>query len=301
MEKELIVISGPTACGKTKAAINLAKAINGEIISADSMQVYKYMDIGTAKPSVEEMDGVPHYLIDVYYPDFEYSAFVFQKEAKVLIEHIVAKGKTPIIAGGTGFYINTLLFDNNFTETTSEEIRKGLYDQALSYGNEYLHKQLQEVDPESAIAIHQNNLKRVVRALEYNIISGEKFSEHNKKERANTIKYNAKIFILNFDRQELYHRINFRVDIMVEQGLFNEVSSLLNMGYGEGLVSMQGLGYKEVVKFFKGEYSKEEAIEQIKQGTRRFAKRQITWFKHQLSGNWLRGDEVDELIKLAKE
>lgn len=288
MKKPLIVIGGPTACGKTGFSIKLAKEIGGEIISADSMQVYRYMDIGTAKVTPEEADGVPHYLIDEFDPDEEYNVMLFQQKAKAYMEEIWAKGKIPILVGGTGFYINALLYDNDFTETDNDtSYREECYKLAREQGPEVLYERLKEIDPEYAENIHANNVKRVTRALEYHYLTGQKFSEHNAEQKEKETPYDAAVVILNMDREKLYERIELRIDIMMEQGLLEEVKSLLEKGYTPDLVSMQGIGYKEFIPYFNGECTLEEAVTQLKTNTRRFAKRQLTWFRRQIDGLWV--------------
>ena len=287
MKKPLIVIAGPTACGKTDISIDLAEKIGGEIISGDSMQVYKYMDIGTAKATKEEMRGIPHYLVDELYPDEEYNVMLFQQKAKQYMEGIYSRGHIPIIVGGTGFYINALVYDNDFSEEEESEIRKELYAVAENEGAEKLHAMLAEVDPEYAANIHHNNIKRVARALEYYRLTGEKMSEHNKNAKEKETPYNLTFFVLNMDREKLYERINLRVDIMMNNGLEQEVRKLIEMGYSPELVSMQGLGYKEFIPYFNGEISLEQVVDDIKKYTRRFAKRQLTWFRGQTNGTWL--------------
>ena len=287
MKKPLIVIAGPTACGKTDISIDLAEKIGGEIISGDSMQVYKYMDIGTAKATKEEMRGIPHYLVDELYPDEEYNVMLFQQKAKQYMEGIYSRGHIPIIVGGTGFYINALVYDNDFSEEEESEIRKELYAVAENEGAEKLHAMLAEVNPEYAANIHHNNVKRVARALEYYRLTGEKMSEHNKNAKEKETPYNLAFFVLNMDREKLYERINLRVDIMMNNGLEQEVRKLIEMGYSPELVSMQGLGYKEFIPYFNGEISLEQVVDDIKKYTRRFAKRQLTWFRGQTNGTWL--------------
>ena len=288
MKKPLIVIGGPTACGKTGFSIQLAKKIGGEIISADSMQVYRYMDIGTAKVTPEEADGVPHYLIDELDPDEEYNVMIFQQKAKAYMEEIWAKGKVPILVGGTGFYINALLYDNDFTETENDtSYREECYKLAQEQGPEVLFERLKEVDPAYAEIMHANNVKRVTRALEYHYLTGQKFSEHNAEQKEKESPYDAAVIILNMDREKLYERIELRIDLMMEQGLLEEVKGLLEKGYAPDLVSMQGIGYKEFVPYFNGECTLEEAVTQLKTNTRRFAKRQLTWFRRQIDGLWV--------------
>ena len=297
MKKKVIVIGGATASGKTNLSIQLAKEINGEIISADSMQVYKKMNIGTAKPTKAEMCGVKHYMIDELYPDEDFSVAIFKNKAKSYLEEVLEKGCTPIITGGTGFYINALLRDTEFVETeTDYNYRDKLYKLAEKEGNEFVHNILKEIDEESAHKIHYNNVKRVVRAIEYCKMTGEKMSTHNKREKEKESPYDVKFILLDMDRNELYNRINLRVDTMLENGLVKEVAGLLEEGYESSLLSMQGLGYKEIAMYLRNEVTLEESIEMIKQGTRNFAKRQITWFKNQTTGIWMNTDNVMEQV-----
>ena len=294
MKKPLIILTGPTAVGKTKASIGLAKALNGEIISADSMQVYKYMDIGSAKIRPEEMQGVKHYLIDELEPDDEFHVVRFQQMAKAAMEEIYAKGKIPIVVGGTGFYIQALLYDIDFTENEEDTTyRTELETLAEEKGAEHLHKMLREVDPESADAIHANNVKRVIRALEFYKLTGKKISEHNEKERAKESPYEFCYFVLNDDRKLLYDRIDIRIDKMLEEGLLEEVTSLRNRGYTKDMVSMQGLGYKEILDYLNGDYSLDEAIYILKRDTRHFAKRQLTWFRRERDVIWVDKNNYD--------
>lgn len=304
MQTPLFVIAGPTACGKTEIAVALAREIDGEVISADSMQVYKYMDIGTAKPSKEEMRGVRHHLIDVLYPDEEFSVAVFQKLARQAIADILTRGKCPIIAGGTGFYINALLYGNDFTEGGPEPAyRLELQDALREKGNLYLHERLARVDPESAEAIHPNNAKRVMRALEFFHRTGQLMSEHNRLEKARQIGYNTALILLHRERRALYEGIDRRVDRMLAAGLADEVKRLMAMGYTRELVSMQGIGYKEMVRHLDGELSLTEAAEMIKTGSRRYAKRQLTWFRRQNEGRWIDRDDgdADQLVSVIKQ
>ena len=288
MKKPLIILTGPTAVGKTKASIGLAKAINGEIISADSMQVYKYMDIGSAKIRPEEMDGVKHYLVDVLDPEEEFHVVKFQQMAKEALNEIYAKGKIPIVVGGTGFYIQALLYDIDFTESNEDlSYRQELEELANIHGVEYVHSMLREVDPVSAESIHANNLKRVIRALEFYKQTGEKISDHNEKERAKESPYDFCYFVLNDDRERLYNRIDLRIDQMLEEGLISEVTALKNKGYTKDMVSMQGLGYKEILDYLNGECTLEEAIYILKRDTRHFAKRQLTWFRRERDVIWI--------------
>ncbi|MEA4816826.1 MAG: tRNA (adenosine(37)-N6)-dimethylallyltransferase MiaA [Lachnospiraceae bacterium] len=293
MKKPLIVIAGPTACGKTKISIELAKKTGGEIISADSMQVYKYMDIGTAKVTKKEMDDIPHYMIDELYPDEKFNVVVFKEKAVSYINDIYLRNKLPIIAGGTGFYINALVNDNIFMSTNeNEELRKNLYSEAELFGVEYLHNKLKKIDPDAAASIHPNNIKRVARAIEFYILTNQRISEHNKIEKNRVSPYNTALFVLNMERGELYKRIDLRVDIMIENGLLKEVENLINMGYDKNLVSMQGLGYKEFIPVLNGEKNLEDAVYELKKSTRHFAKRQLTWFKAQKNAIWV--NDVDK-------
>lgn len=296
-KKPMVILTGPTAVGKSALSIGLAKCINGAVISADSMQVYKHMDIGSAKITPNDMQGVSHYLIDELEPDEEFHVVRFVALAKSYLEKIYAEGRIPIIVGGTGFYIQALLYDIDFTEQESDEAyRSFLETLACEKGAEHLHAMLREVDPESAEAIHANNSKRVIRALEFYHLSGKKISEHNETERRKTSPYNFAYFVLNDDREKLYERINTRVDTMVENGLVDEVGRLKAMGCHSDMVSMQGLGYKEILAYLNGNCTLEEAVYVIKRQTRHFAKRQITWFKRERDVIWLPKDryEYDE-------
>lgn len=310
MKKPIVVLTGPTAVGKTELSIQLAKVIGGEIISADSMQVYKHMDVGSAKITPEEMDGVRHYLVDELEPFDEFHVVKFQEYAKKYLNEIYAHGKIPIIAGGTGFYIQALLNDIDFTEQESDSAyRKELEALAEEHGNQYFHDRLKEVDPESAEAIHPNNRKRIIRALEFYQETGRKISEHNAKEQMRTSPYNFAYFVLNDERSHLYKRIDARVDKMIEDGLEAEVRRLKEMGCTKDMVAMQGIGYKEMLSYLDGSYSLEEAVYIIKRETRHFAKRQITWFKRERDVIWLNKNEFDYkneailayMIKILKE
>jgi len=288
MKRPLIILTGPTAVGKTKASIGLAKALNGEIISADSMQVYKYMDIGSAKIRPEEMQGIRHYLIDDLEPNEEFHVVRFQQMAKEAMDAIYAKGKIPIVVGGTGFYIQALLYDIDFTESNEDTAyRQELEQLANEEGSEHLHEMLRKVDPVSADTIHANNLKRVIRALEFYHQTGEKISEHNEQERAKESPYDFCYFVLNDDREKLYERINLRIDQMLEEGLVEEVKFLKDKGCTRDMVSMQGLGYKEILDYLNGECTLEEAIYILKRDTRHFAKRQLTWFRRERDVIWI--------------
>lgn len=294
MKKPLVILTGPTAVGKTKASIGLAKAIGGEIISADSMQVYKQMDIGSAKIKPSEMEGIPHYLVDILEPDEEFHVVLFQQMAKQAIQKIYEKGKIPILVGGTGFYIQAVLYDIDFSENEKDtSYREELEKLAQTKGAEYLHDRLREVDEKSAQDIHANNVKRVIRALEYFHQTGEKISEHNEEQRKKVSPYNFSYFVLNDERAHLYERINLRVDQMINEGLVREVQSLKEKGYTRDMVSMQGLGYKEMLDYLDNKCSLEEAVEIIKRDTRHFAKRQITWFKRESDVTWIDKKEYD--------
>lgn len=293
MKKPLIVIGGPTASGKTNIAIRLAKKINGEIISADSMQVYKYMDIGTAKPTKAEMEGIKHYFIDELYPNEEFNISIFKNKAKEYIDLIHNKNKIPILAGGTGFYIEAVVKDNDFSETAVDKsYRDKLYLEAEIMGNTYIHDKLNKIDHVSAKKIHPNNVKRVIRALEYYEQTKIPISIHNETEKQKSSPYFVKYILLNLERKTLYDKINTRVDNMITNGLIDEIKNLLDMGYSENLISMQALGYKELIPYIKNEISLEEAISELKQRTRHFAKRQFTWFRKQCTGEWI---DVDKL------
>lgn len=286
-KRPMVILTGPTAVGKTALSIELAKKINGSIISADSMQVYRHMDIGSAKVMPEEMDGVRHYLIDEFDPNEEFHVVKFVERAKEHLEEIYAEGKIPIIAGGTGFYIQALLYNIDFTEQECDEAyRTGLEQLATEKGAGYLHDMLREVDPASADAIHANNIKRVIRALEFYHLSGKRISEHNEKEREKNSPYNFAYFVLTDDRAHLYQNIDKRVDLMIEQGLVGEVQKLKDMGFHRDMVSMQGLGYKEILDYLDGKTTLEEAVYIIKRETRHFAKRQLTWFRRERDVIW---------------
>lgn len=308
-KKPLIILTGPTAVGKTKASIGLAKAVDGEIISADSMQVYRHMDIGSAKIKPEEMEGIPHHLIDVLEPDDEFHVVKFQQLAKKAMREIWERGHIPIVTGGTGFYIQALLYDIDFDENEKEDAcRKELEAYAREHGEEALHEKLALVDPASAEMIHPNNIKRVIRALEFYEQTGKRISEHNETQRQRESPYAFAYFVLTDDRAHLYERINRRVDQMIEEGLVNEVQALKDKGYTKQLVSMQGLGYKEIASALFKECTMEEAVYRLKRDTRHFAKRQMTWFRRERDvtmidkDNFLNNHEiVNYIMKLAAE
>ncbi len=286
--KNLVILTGPTAVGKTSLSINLAKAINGEIISADSMQIYKGMDIGTAKIMPEEMDGVTHHLIDVIEPTEDFHVVRFKKMVEAAIEEIYAKGKVPIICGGTGFYIQAILYDIDFTENEIDKsYRESLERYAAEFGEDALHDKLKAIDPESAESIPAANVKRVIRAIEYYEQTKEKFSVHNATQKEKNSPYNFAYFVLNDDRQLLYNRIDARVDKMIDEGLVDEVKSLVAKGVKKGMTAMDGIGYKELLDYLDGNGSLEDAVELIKKKSRNYAKRQLTWFRREKEVIWL--------------
>ena len=300
-KNKLVILTGPTAVGKTKLSIELAKKIGGEIISADSMQVYKHMDIGSAKIMPEEMDGVRHHLIDVLEPTEDFDVFRFQKMAKDAIQDIQGRGNIPIIVGGTGFYIQAVLYDIDFAESSeAAEIRRELEQYANENGVSALHAMLAEIDREAAMEIHENNVKRVIRAIEYFRQTGEKISDHNRMQRQKVSPYHFCYFVLNDDREILYERIDKRVDIMLESGLVDEVKALLAQGCRKKSTAMQGLGYKEIIDYLQGETDYERAVYLIKRDTRHFAKRQITWFKREKDVTWIQkeqyGKDEDKML-----
>lgn len=283
----LVVLTGPTAVGKTSLSIRLAHEISAEIISADSMQVYKRMDIGTAKIRKEEMDGITHHMIDILEPQEDFNVTMFVSMASELVKNITDRGNIPLITGGTGFYIQALLKNVMFTEEKEDSsIRRELMEYAAANGPEALHDMLGMTDPEYAAQVHPNNIKRVIRAIEYYRQTGDKFSEHNKREALRESPYNYAYFVLNDRRSHIYDRINKRVDIMMRDGLVNEVASLLEEGCTTDMVSMQGLGYKEIIEYIQGKCTLDEAVDNLKQSTRHFAKRQITWFKREKDTIW---------------
>ncbi len=286
--KKIVVLTGPTAVGKTSLSINLARAINGEIISADSMQVYKHMNIGTAKIMPDEMGGIKHHLIDVIEPTEDFHVVRFKEMVEAAIEEIYAKGKIPIICGGTGFYIQAILYDIQFSDQEiDQQYRNYLEQYANDNGKEALHKMLAEVDAKSAETIPAANVKRVVRALEFYKLTGETFSSHNEEQRNRKSPYNFAYFVLNDGRNLLYNRINKRVDIMMEAGLLDEVDKLVKMGCAPGMTSMDGIGYKEILAYLNGQSSLEDAVELIKKNSRNYAKRQLTWFRREKEVIWL--------------
>ena len=298
--KPLVCIAGPTAVGKTKLSVELAKYLDGEIISADSMQVYRGLDIGSAKITEAEKQGIKHYLIDDYPFDFDYNVVRFQTDAKKALDLIYSKNKLPIITGGTGFYIQSIIKDVDFTQTGEDNsYRSFLEALARENGNEFIHNMLREIDPDSAAAIHPNNVKRVIRALEFARDTGRAISEHNREQFERRSPYNYACFVLEMPRQHLYERINLRVDKMMEDGLLDEVKALKDAGADRSMTSMQGLGYRQLLAYLYGECTLDEAVDRIKLETRHFAKRQITWFKREKDVIWLdvSGRGTEELME----
>lgn len=303
---KVIVIGGPTASGKTSLSIELAKKINGEIISSDSMQIYKDMTIGTAKPTVEEMDGIPHHLLDFVSPDERYSVADFKRDAESAIEEILSKKKNPIVVGGTGLYIDSLVYGIEYPDIElDDEYRKKLMQEAdTGEGLINLYNKAKKIDPEAIRKISPNDKKRITRILEVYNATGKTKTELEKISRMNGVKYDYKVFAINMDREKLYDRINLRVDIMLEQGLIDEVENLVKK-YSNFPTAMQGLGYKEVVEFLNKKISKEEMIDKIKQESRRYAKRQLTWFRKNKEIIWLDGladrqKNIDLIINKAE-
>ena len=302
MKDKVLVLAGPTAVGKTDLSIKLAKALNGEIVSTDSMQIYKYMDIGSAKITEEEMDGIKHHMIDIILPDVPFTVADYKEKAEGIISDILRRGKLPILTGGTGLYINALTCNMNFTDADKdEEYRAELKELAETKGKIYVHNMLREIDPKSAEDIHYNNLKRVIRALEVYKTSGKTFSSYNLGEDMYESKYDVRYFVLTRDREELYSRINNRVEIMIEKGLIDECKKLKALGYTPNMQSMQGIGYKEILYYLNGDITLDKAIDMIKQGSRNYAKRQLTWFRRDkrakiLDRSILTEDEVFKII-----
>ena len=293
---KVIVICGPTASGKTALSIELAKKINGEIVSADSMQIYKDMDIGTAKTTTEEMQGIKHYLQDFVEPDKRYSVADYKVDAEKAIEEILSKGKTPIVVGGTGLYVDSLIYGIEYQEIKfDEKYRKELEDIALEKGLETLYKKAQEIDPEAMKKISCNDKKRIIRVLEIYKATGKTKTEQEIESRKKEVKYDYKVFAIDWEREKLYERINKRVDIMIENGLIEEVENLLKK-YKEFPTAMQGVGYKEVVEYLNGYLTKEEMIDKIKQETRRYAKRQITWFRKNKQTIWIGPQDLQKIL-----
>ncbi|MFA9463633.1 MAG: tRNA (adenosine(37)-N6)-dimethylallyltransferase MiaA [Velocimicrobium sp.] len=302
LKKPLIILTGPTAVGKTSLSIQLAKAVGGEIISADSMQVYKGMDIGTAKIEQKEMQGIKHHLIDILSPEEEFNIVQFQLLAKRAMEEIYLNAHIPIIVGGTGFYIQSLVYDIDFKENdVDKSMRKALELEAAQIGVYAMHEKLRVVDEKSADEIHPNNIKKVIRALEFYYQTGEMISKHNEEERKKESPYNFSYFVLNQARDVLYERINQRIDTMIEKGLIAEVEILREKGYDKSLTSMQGLGYKEILDYLDGIMTREEAIFVLKRDTRHFAKRQLTWFKREKEVCWISKDDYRNELEILNK
>ena len=306
MKRKILIIGGPTAVGKTDLSIEAAGLLNGEIVSADSMQLYKYMDIGSAKPTPEERALVPHHLVDEVDPSESFSVYEYQKRARAAIEDIFSRGKTPVIAGGTGLYVNSLIYDMDFSERPDDNsFRKEMEALAEKEGSEALHRLLSEKDPEAGKRIHPNNTKKIIRALEI-LEEGQDRVRSFEESFVKTKDYDFCIVGLTRDREELYDRINRRVDILIGQGLVEEVKSLEKKGLTENDISMKGIGYKEVFSYLHGEYDLDEAIRIIKRNTRRYAKRQLTWFRRYEDIHWINLSEVsheealEEITRLMK-
>lgn len=304
-KEPLVIIAGPTASGKSAAAVELCKRLSGEVISADSMQVYRGMDIGTAKITKEEMQGVPHHLIDIIGPRDPWNVVLFQEKAKEAYKDIRSRGHLPFLVGGTGFYIQSLLYDIDFTQMDEDTAyRKELQKIADTKGNAYLHQMLEKVDPKAAEKIHENNVKRVIRALEYFKESGTSIEDHNEEQRRRPAAYNAVFFVFTMDREKLYRRIDRRVDLMMEQGLEEECRRLAKEGLSLTDVSMQGLGYKQMLEYFAGKWTRDEAVQEIKIQTRHFAKRQLTWFRREQNVTWVDKDAFsteEEMLSFMEE
>ncbi|WP_010292055.1 tRNA (adenosine(37)-N6)-dimethylallyltransferase MiaA [Clostridium senegalense] len=302
--KNLLIIAGPTAVGKTEISIKLAKEINGEIISCDSMQIYKDMDIGSAKILEDEMDGVPHYLIDIIEPNEEFSVAAFKENAENIIEDIDKRGKVPMVVGGTGLYINSLIFNYSFGDTSKDEgYRKELEKVANEKGKDYVHNMLKDIDIESYEKLYPNDLKRVIRALEIYKVTGKTMSKYLSEQNIYDIPYNVHYYVLNMNRENLYERINKRVDIMMENGLLDEVKKLKDKGYTKDMQSMKGIGYKELLLYLDGEISLECAVNMIKQFSRNYAKRQLTWFRKDKRVVWIDKDNFtndEEIVNFIK-
>lgn len=296
MSNKIIVIVGPTAVGKTYVSIELAKKLGTEIISADSMQIYKGMDVGTAKIKTEEMQGIKHHMIDLIYPDENYSVSDFKSEAEKNIDEMILRGKVPVIVGGSGLYVNSLIYDLDFSNAKSNEKLRDYYTYYhKEHGEDALYEKLKKIDPESAEKIHKNNVKRVIRALEVYDLTGRKFSETNTDIRKKSSKYDFILIGLSMDRKILYERINQRVDKMINEGLVEEVKSLLDKGFEKNLISMQAIGYKEIIEFLEGNITFEEAVNILKQNTRHFAKRQFTWFLKDENVKWFDIEDVNKI------
>jgi len=301
MSNKIIVIVGPTAVGKTHVSLELAKKLDTEIISADSMQIYKGMDVGTAKITEDEKGGIIHHMIDIVSPDEDYSVSEFKKDAEVIIDNLLLKNKIPVIVGGSGLYINSLIYDLDFGNTKSnDKIREYYTYYYKEHGEDALYDKLMKIDPESGEKIHKNNVKRVIRALEVYDITGRKFSELNTDIRKESKKYDRILIGLSMERKTLYERINQRVDEMLSNGLVEEVRTLIESGYDKNLVSMRGIGYKEIIDYIEGNMDLEEASYILKRNTRRFAKRQYTWFLRDKHIRWFSMDNMDDIDNTIK-
>lgn len=301
MKKKVLILAGPTGVGKTELSIELAKKLNGEIISADSMQIYKYMDIGSAKITKEEMKEIPHHMIDIIDPSENFSVSEYKDKGSAILEQILDKNKLPMIVGGTGLYINSLTCNMNFSETDKDDVyRIYLENLAMEKGNEYIHEMLKDIDPISYKEIHYNNLKRVIRALEVYKLTGKAFSSYNSGEDFYKSEYDTSLFVLTMNREKLYERINKRVDIMIEKGLVDECIMLKERGYTSSMQSMQGIGYKEMLFYLENKISFEDAVDMIKQGSRNYAKRQLTWFRRDPRAIFLDKDELSDDIIVSK-
>lgn len=298
--KDLIVITGPTASGKTALSVELAKVLGGEIVNADSMQIYKYMDIGTAKPSPEEQQGIPHHLIDILNPDEPFSVARYCECAKKAVDDIHSRGKTAVMVGGTGLYVDSFVNNIQFSEIEpDEEYRNEMERIAEEKGNGHIYKMLEDTDPESASKIEVADRKRIIRALEVYHLTGKTMTWHNEQSRSVPSPYNTTIFAITMDREALYDKINRRVDIMIAEGLVDEVKSIINMGVQKDTTAMQAIGYKEIAEYLEGNITLDEATDKIKQSSRRYAKRQLTWFRRNEKIHWVSGiDEVLSILNL---
>lgn len=301
-KQKVIVICGPTASGKTALSIELAKKINGQIISADSMQIYKDMDIGTAKPTIEEQDGIKHYLIDCVCPDERFSVAEYKKDAKKAIKEILENGKTPIVVGGTGLYVDSLIYEIEYNDIEfDEEYRSYLEEIASKKGLEYLYDEAMKIDAKAMEKISQNDKKRIIRILEIYHATGKTKTQQEIESRQKEVEYDYRVFAINWEREKLYDRINKRVDIMIKEGLIDEVKNIIDK-YEKFPTAMQGLGYKEVVGYINNNCTKEEMIEKIKMETRRYAKRQLTWFRKNKQTVWLNGEDgIQNNLKIILE
>lgn len=297
----LIVIVGPTAVGKTEISIDIALRLNGEIVSADSMQIYKYMDIGTAKPTIEERKGVPHFMIDIITPDQEFSVALYKEMASKIIKEIHERGHMPILTGGTGLYVNSIINIMDFSSTADWRLREELKEQAKMYGNEYLYNKLREIDPITSAKLHPNDIRRIIRALEVYKLTGKPISYYQltTQNRPNP-DYDVLMIGLTMDREKLYNRIEARVDKMIRAGLVDEVRWLCEKGYKDNMIAMQGLGYKEIIRYLDGQCTLEEAINTLKRNTRRYAKRQLTWFRRDKRIHWIYVDQFNSKEEIIK-